>query len=222
MSLKNLEALFERAEDGDIAEGLLAYERYHSVLRHFAEWYYFGIVPTVEAFAALSPNNDYHGNLRSLASVLDGINKQRKAEDIKVSTYNACRDRAIQYVTGEVSFLDTVKGLKIRAFRHNLLYPAASREVTVDGHMIAAWLGRDALTMKQAQKKFTTAKYREIAKDITALARRKSILPHQMQAVLWITRKRVLSIKYNAQYHLEHGPTDLSRILCHPRNYPPF
>lgn len=224
-STGHLDALWQQTTKTDRLEGLLAYRRYHRVLRTFAEHYGFGIVPTVEVFAAVSPNNDYHGNLRSLASVLDAVNRGLGPDgNYTVSTYKSCARRAYTYATGEVSFLDTVRGEKIRAFRHNLLYPRTSKQVTVDGHMYAAWLGDSDMTMKEAALAFgrSTVRYQRVADAITRLARRYRMLPHQMQATLWIARKRISSNRYTVQQHMDHGKHDLSRILCRPEDYPPY
>ena len=66
----NLRALFDQATPDDVAAGGCAYDKYNTVMQRFADFYGFGLVPVTEAFVALSPNNDYHGNLRSLAAVL--------------------------------------------------------------------------------------------------------------------------------------------------------
>ena len=222
--MKHLEHLWNQATPTDRLEGLLAYRRYHRVLRRFAQHYGFGIVPTVEVFAATSPNNDYHGNLRSTASVLDAVNKGLGPDGpYTVTCYSACAHRAYGYATGETSFLDTVKGEKITAFRHNLLYPRHSKAVTVDGHMFAAWVGDTTMTMKDAAKRFKKkSAYADVAADITRLARKNRILPHQMQATLWIARKRITANKYTIQQHFDHGKHDLSRIICDPAHYPPY
>lgn len=219
---RHLDALWEQALPEDITEGKEAYARYHKTLQRFALYYKFGIVPVVEAFAALSPNNDYHGNLRSLASVLQHV-KEGCGRPYTVSTYKACGKRAVSYLTGEVSFLDTVKGLKTRAFRHNLLYPETSREVTVDGHMYAAFVGQQ-LTMKEAALLFgrSPKKYHEVAEAIVKLARGKHMSPCQCQAVLWITRKRVNSIKFAAQYDLFADATDLGKAAASPQQLLPY
>jgi hypothetical protein len=222
--LGRLEALFARTTSTDRVEGALAYGRYHRVLKAFAGYYGFGIVPTVEAFAATSPNNDYHGNLRSMASVLHAVNQGLGPRDFTVSCYKACAERAYGYATGETSFLDTVKGEKITVFRHNLLYPETSKRATVDGHMFAAWAGDYTMTMKQAALTFSGSKkwYIAVERDIVRLAKKHGLLPHQMQAILWIARKRIQDNKYSTQMHMDHGKQDLSRILCRPEDYLPY
>lgn len=220
--IHNLHSLWDQAAPDDITEGIRAYGRYHATLRGFADYYGFELQTTVEAFAALSPNNDYKGNLRSLASVLQHVRNDCK-RPYTVSTYRACAERAITYLTGEVNFLSKVKGMKITAFRHNLIYPLTSRKVTVDGHMYAAYVGK-RLTMKEAALELGRGKtkYNEVAQAITTVAREHNILPCEAQAVLWITRKRVNAIKFNAQKDLFLDSTDLGRALARPEEYLPY
>lgn len=219
---KNLKDLFELRDDTDHNEGMLSYKRYNIVMNLFAAYYGYPVDEVCSAFVALSPNSDYHGNLRSLASVLDGKNKGVPLEDITVSTYNACRNRAYSYLDGVVSFLDTVKGLKTRAFRDNILRHDRSPLVTVDGHMILAWVGVEG-TMKDASRFMKNrSQYLTIAADITELAVAHDMAPCQMQGVLWHTRKRVLNIAYDAQLSLFRASDNANRVLCTPEEYLPY
>lgn len=204
---ENLKAMFARADKVDLAEGLLAYQRYHRVIHDMAA--HWGTFPdrTLAAFVALSPNNDYVGNLRSLASCLEGVMAGKPVENVKVSTYNHCRDRAYSYLLGRVNFLDDAKGLKIRNFYHNVLCPDSNLWVTVDGHICAVWRG-ERLTMKEAIVK-GKHEYNEIANAIKRLAFSEFMLPNQYQTVLWFTRKRTLGIKVgSAMQHDWLMPSD--------------
>lgn len=181
----------------------------------FARHYQIPLSKVTSAFVALSPNSDYIGNLRSLTSVLEGLSKGLPAEEITVSTYKACRNRAITYLTGEADFLRTVRGPKIRAFRDNILRPKTSRLVTVDGHMVAAFVGKPNMTMKDAAYHLTRrAQYKEIADAISDLADTNGIAPCQAQAILWHARKRIFNIKFDAQ-------TSLLDPFC-VSTYPPY
>ncbi len=222
MTLANLQALWDQRDDIDHNEGLLAYLRYRRVMVDFAPHYNFPLGQVTSAFVALSPNSDYHGNLRSLASVLDGVRAGAPIDTITVTTYNACRDRAASYVNGTACFLKTVKGPKIRAFRDNILRPRTSREVTVDGHMVAAWHG-GAMTMKEASRLLKSkSDYRTVADGIRELARANNVAPYQAQAILWLTRKRVFGVKYSAQMDLFHDRDDAWKSSCNPVDYPPY
>lgn len=203
MSYANLKAILHQADEIDRREGRLAYPRYNELLAEIADRYKFGLKETVAAFAALSPNNDYLGNLRSLVSLLDGINTGRSLDAITVSTYKACRNRAYGYATRQVSFEDTVRGPKIRAFYFNILDPADRRHVTIDGHMVAAYRA-NAGTMKQNIVR--PSEYVRVAATVRRLASREGLIPNQVQATIWFARKRILNVKYDGQFDLFDAP----------------
>jgi hypothetical protein len=203
--MRNLETMLAQADAVDMREGALAYFRYQEVMHDIASLYDYPLDRVVAVFCALSPNSDYKGNLRSTVSVLRGLREGVPPSDIVVSTYNHCKYRAIEYAKGQ-PFLDRVKGPKITNFYHNILNPHDNRWVTIDGHMSAIWQGKD-LTMKEAIIGRRT--YNEIAHAVKALAFRQCLLPNQLQAILWFTRKRTARIKYDAQGQLFAASEDL-------------
>jgi hypothetical protein len=202
--------MFDRATPIDLDEGVLAYERYHIVMRRIAEYYTFPLERVVACFVSLSPNSDYAGNLRSTVSVLDGIRKGIAPELVTVSTYGHCKRRAHAYAIGAASFLNETKGPKIRNFYMNILQPKSWKYVTVDGHMSAIWQGKK-LTMREALIPART--YKLIHADIAALAFKYYMLPNQMQAVLWFTRKRVENVVYDPQLKLFASRDDVWETL---------
>jgi hypothetical protein len=220
MSMANLQRMLDLADDHDRAEGRMAYVRYHQVMRLFAEEYGFDLDRTTAAFVALSPNNDYFGNLRSLASLLHGINQGWNLRDITISTYNHCRDRAFNYATGIEEFLTPGRGRKITAFYHNIVNPFGDEHVTVDGHMVCCYHGFDK-PMKDA--KVRGAKhYAEIQDAVKAVSQIAGMLPHEAQATMWFTRKRLAGIKYKAQLELFALADDKWNTLVHPKDAPPY
>lgn len=190
----NLRAMYAKADKFDHEDGRRAYIRYHDLLHTIATHYGFGFEATVAAFCALSPNNDYLGNLRSLVSMLAA----KDPAQATVSTYGHCKERAVLYLAG-VPFLEHAKGPKIRAFYQNIVDPTAWLPVTVDGHIVAAYRDQD-LVMKDAL--VGALEYKIIAETIRELASDNTLLPNQMQAVIWFTRKRVKQIKYDPQLDL--------------------
>lgn len=219
MTYANLKAMYAQADDVDRREGALAYSRYNALLGEVAGHYEFDMEPTVAAFAALSPNNDYLGNLRSLVSLLTGIRKNKPCDDIVVSTYKACRNRAHAYATGSVSFPRTVRGPKIRAFYFNILDPDARQHVTIDGHMAAAYRANGG-TMKENLVK--PREYAQIARAVKRLASYEGLIPNQIQATLWFTRKRLLNVLYDGQYDLFSDPNDRWKTLMRVEAIKPY
>lgn len=219
MSGRNLRRMFDMADSIDRQEGRLAYLRYHQVIARFAVHYDAPFDQTLAAFVALSPNSDYFGNLRSLASVLDARRKGRPVFEATVSTYNHCRARAWSYLTGEVDFLETVKGPKVRAFYHNIHDPGCPRHVTIDGHMVCAYRNISA-PMKEVQ--IGKRDYDKISNATKRLAKTLGLLPNQVQATIWLARKRVMGIKYNPQIDLFRDPGDVWRTDITPDEARPY
>jgi hypothetical protein len=199
MSIDNLEAMLRRADPIDLDEGMVAYERYHMVMQRIASRFCWSMPAVTAAFVSLSPNSDYFGNLRSTISLLDGIKRGLGPDQITVSTYGHCKRRAYAYAMGDASFLLETKGPKITNFYHNIVDPRDGRWVTIDGHMSAIWQGKN-LTMREALIPART--YARIRDDLLRLAFRNFMLPNQLQAILWFTRKRVDNIVYDPQLQL--------------------
>lgn len=207
---QNLYEMYERADFIDREEAKLAYSRYNFMMRTIADKYGRPLHDVVAAFCALSPNSDYLGNLRSLVSVLEGLRNETPANLITVSTYNHCKNRAIGYLSGH-PFYTPKRGLKTANFYMNILQPDDSSHVTIDGHMVAAYAGRNDLTMKEAG--VGKRAYTEIALATNALAGTKGLLPNQVQATVWFARKRSLGVVYDPHFDLFGDPTDRWGII---------
>jgi len=210
-----------QVSEEDIEMGRKAYFVYHQTLRALAQCYGALFIPTVEAFVAMSPNNDYHGNLRSLVSVMIAMQHGLTFDDCVISTYRACGKRAWGYLSGEVSFLDTVKGKKITSFRDNILYLDDSKRVTVDGHMIAIAAGKN-MTMTEANYLLRDGRfYGHVEQAVQALSRSVGLAPCVTQATLWTWRKRTMGIKFDSQVDMFTSGTRWDRVL-HPEEILPY
>ena len=207
MAIENLEQMFKRADPIDLDEGLVAYDRYHLVMQRIADRFACSLATATAVFVALSPNSSYHQNLRSAVSVLDGALKRHAGpDDITVATYGHCKKRAWLYATGRSDFLSEAKGPKIVSFYHNILDPKDSRWVTVDGHMSCIWQGKN-LSMRDAL--VSRATYETIRAATLSLAFTHYMIPCQMQAVLWFTRKRISNVVYDPQMQLFADRSDV-------------
>lgn len=214
----NLEKLLDQADNIDRHEGMLAYPRYHQVMRKLATHYGFPFNQVVAAFVSLSPNNDYWGNLRSTVTLLHGISEGWPLAQINCSTYRHCLGRAYQYAMGHKDFEKETKGPKITNFYRNILDPDDTRWVTVDGHMVGAWRG-----VKQTMKELIPKRreYADIKHAVQLIAFDRYLPPSAVQAILWFARKRLLNIKYDAQLDwLSQG--DAWKTNREPAEIPPF
>lgn len=221
-SSDNVRRALRLADRIDIEEGRVAYFRYREVMEGMARYYSYPLEYVTAAFCALSPNNDYLGNLRSVVTLIRGRERGASVEDCYVSTYNACKRRAWKYLEG-ADFLALTTGKKTRAFYQNILNPEDPHPVTIDGHAVSAWAGI-RLTMKAvATRGFhyeTVAQsYREVASEPNLFTG--ALLPNQLQAILWFTWKRLHRVKYNGNLNL-FDTSDNWGTLYHAEDIKPF
>lgn len=191
-SHSNILRVYAQCDRIDMEEGMLAYQRYHRTMQYYARSYGVLMPHVIGAFAALSPNNDYMGNLRSLVTLLEGIRSRARVEDCTVSTYKACRNRAWLFLHG-TDFLATTKGKKTRNFYLNILNPYDPDPVTIDGHMACIYAGQ-RMTMKEVVR--SRFRYEVVADAFRTVARDVDLLPNQLQAMLWFTWKRIHRVIY--------------------------
>lgn len=217
MSLDNLRSVFWQADPHDLRDGRLAYRRHHDTLRRLAAHYAAPFDATVGVFCALSPNNDYMGNLRSTATLLEGFRDGASFYLLTVSTYIACAERAWRVLQGE-PFLSFTKGKKTRSFYQNIMDPSDPLPVTIDGHMLSIWQGR-RMTMKEAVR--SRIRYEDVAQGVRELAGEVGVLPNQVQSTLWFTWKRLHRVLYRPQIDL-FRPEDPWMLDVAPADVQPF
>lgn len=219
MSRANLEKLWERADHTDKADGMRAYIKYHDLMSAIGNHYGVDVDRTTAAFCALSPNNDYWGNLRSLVTMLYYFKHRWDLSGATVTTYKAAAKRAALYLNEDALFMDHAKGQKTRAFYENISDPTKWGPVTVDGHMAAAYCDQP-WTMREAGPWLTRVRYREVERTIQDMAHDLRMLPHQVQAVLWFTRKRVRGVVYDPQMDMLNVTKEGQRVTFDPRHIP--
>jgi hypothetical protein len=213
----NILRVFRQADQIDLDEGLAAYFNYRRTMELLGARYGYTLDQVTAAFSALSPNNDYLGNLRSLVTVMDGHTRGLSAEEFNVSSYRACARRALLYLGG-TPFLEHAGGPKTRSFYINIRTPWLPRYVTIDGHMVSVWHGQ-RYTMKAAvQTKFN---YERLADDFRLVAHRLGVLPNQVQAVCWFVWKRINNIVFESQLSLLQEGDQWGLILA-PEEIKPF
>lgn len=193
--LDSIRRVLDRADDTDRSEGSVAYARYNRTLARIGADLGFGLLDTAATFVALSPNNDYWNNLRSMVTLLDGKRRGLGLEDLTVSTYRACAARAWRVLEGE-DFLSFTKGPKTRNFYQNILDPRDPFPITIDGHMMSIWVG-ERMTMKQAVMK--RLNYNKLADGYREVASEVGMIPNVLQATLWFTWKRINNIIFDPQ-----------------------
>lgn len=184
----NIFQVYARADRWDVETGLVAYQRYHEILEDIASKYSTSAQIAIGAFAALSPNNDYAGNLKDTHRVLAARVRHESIDSFNVTTYGPNKAKAWRICQGE-NPLDVLAGRKTNNFYRNIQNPLDPNPVTIDGHMYSVWQLK-RFRMDDAKVGSGTT-YDDIADDFRTVARVLGILPNQLQATCWHTWKRI-------------------------------
>ena len=106
-----------------------------------------------------------------------------------IPTLNNSRTKAMAMVNGVKPEYALGKGKKTNAFYHNIAFPFTSQRVTVDKH---------AFDIANADRTgygtvITDKAYDVVEAAYVEAAKIEGILPHQMQAITWVTHRRIHS-----------------------------
>ena len=150
--------------------------------RILAEGYNIPLIKVAGMLSALSPNNKFDQNIKSLENFI--IHKG----ECKVTTFNGQKEKAriILFADDDVNE-DTVKlilgGLKTKSFFENIYRPHTSNAVTIDLWQIR-W-AKKYNVWKADWGSLTPKRYGIISDFIRDKAAARNLLPHQLQALTW-------------------------------------
>lgn len=223
MSAEHLYRTYEQSFPSERAEAMVSYERYRMICETIATRHGYTTEIACGVFAALSPNNEYHGNIRDLETLLVNERQGSSLADFRVATYGNNKRKAWDIAKG-TPVGECIRAAKTWNFFNNVLSPSDPDFVTVDGHMYWCWKGV-AGTVKglRGPQRTTTGLrgtpslgptlYGEIAGDVKGLARALGIIPCQLQAILWITWKRIHRRSYDAQTTFFPRDFEVAKII---------
>ncbi len=201
----NFQKIYDQASERDKTLAMGSYYKYRRLTREIAVKHGFTCKVGAAVFAALSPNNDYWGNLRDVDTLLAAAAAKRSVDSVKVSTYGNNKRKAWSIAQGEDPD-QLIVALKTRNFFHNIWEPDNPNYVTIDGHMANVYHGvRRPIQSKNNKDrvvKVTKWDYLEIAAAVRTFAANYEMLPCQIQGILWITWRRVHGIRTPAQQEL--------------------
>lgn len=223
MSAENLYRTYEKAIPSEREEAIASYHRYHLICSTIAQRHGYPVAVACAVFSALSPNNEYHGNIRDLELVLVNERAGNGIDDFRVQTYGQNKRKAWAIAKGG-SIPELIVARKTWSFFNNVFTPDSPDHVTVDGHMYWCWAGR-AGTVKGLRGRVRTASglqgtpslggklYAEIAGDVKGLAFALGLVPCQLQAILWITWKRIHRRAYDSQTNFFPKDFEVAKII---------
>lgn len=187
---KNIDAVVNQATVIEATAGRTVYADYRRTMQGIGDAYGVPVHTVCGVFAALSPNADWIGNLRSCLTVVKAHTEGHPVEECTVTTYNHCRAKAWRIMDGK-HFYSVYRGLKVRNFWRCLCEPNHPEAICIDGHMVNIALGEPRPMVKSG---ISTGQYRKLATMYKRVARDQGILPSHLQAMLWHTWRRLIGV----------------------------
>jgi hypothetical protein len=180
----NLLRAYKRATPDDISTGSAWYDKAHSIVCEWSEFYGVSIATVANVVAALSPQCDWNRNLIAADEVLQGNPTLSIIGPLRANIDKAKRilaDRA-----GDI-FPYFPHGPKVNSFARNIAgdYSGA---ITIDRHAIeAAW---NDTTLPECDLQIRWTHYAVYAECYAKVARKVGLPPAIFQAIVWHVWKR--------------------------------
>jgi hypothetical protein len=212
MSVEHLRQVAAQATPYERHVALNSYFKYRQMVTDIAQKHGFSPRTGAAVFAALSPNNDYHGNLRDCHNLLQAAAQGCSMKSFGVSTYGPNKRKAWAIASGTDPF-ELITARKTRNFFLNIDNPLNPEPVTVDGHLFNCWR---AERTSLVGLRHSARQYDEVAQGVRELAREEGILPCQMQGLLWITHRRIHRILTSGQSEFWDPDYLAARLGFHP------
>jgi hypothetical protein len=195
--------MLQLATQGDILAGVDWYKRAYNLgvrLIHAYEGLTLG--QAVGVIAALSPNNKWARNCVDAEAMIKAWHQGADPMGVKVCTFNKNKAKAAAILalsdaeaTGEADAIAPIlNGRKVVAFYRSIMGDPDA--VCVDGHAYAVWIGERVPTTQTPS--IGVKLYADIARAYQLVAKRSyelcgtTLTPTQVQAVTWVTYRRML------------------------------
>jgi hypothetical protein len=176
-------------------DGLQWYNRARRDCRKVAKTKNLSLMKVVGVVAASSPNLGWPKNVPTAEQIIDGHMAQINHEDIDgCMAYKANRLKGYKVLDGVnryAAILKTLNGPKISAFFDNIM---GGDSVTVDGHARNIAYG-ERVGLKSNAANIGKAEYLNIAMSYRHAAAILGIKACDLQAITWVTWRRVHGIK---------------------------
>ena len=190
---------YSQASITEIKEGLQWYNDANLYCRELATRFDISLSQAAGIIAAFSPQTGWAENKRFALSFL--YNKKQRIKSL-VQTNKALK---ILQLTSEADIHNALalgdKAFKTKAFFLNMLNPDVQTSCTVDRHAIACCIQHpdNVHALSNKYGKLTAKQYNFFKQAYITAAHELGILPHQLQAITWLTYRRIRELKEHTE-----------------------
>ena len=194
-----IKGMLQLATAADIQQGKDWYQRAYDLAVKLMHTYDLTLGRCVGVIAALSPNNKWERNCNDAEAMIKAWAHGADPTSVKVCTFNKNKEKAAAIINLPEDFttedIETIlSGRKVVAFYRCIM--GFKDTVCVDGHAYAIWLGERVPTTKTPSISATL--YETITRAYVNTASvsfdlvGECLTPAQVQAVTWVTYRRLL------------------------------
>ena len=199
MSIENIISVYRMATPEEKRDGIVWYANAYADCKRIAVDCDVPIHIVVGVVAALSPNNKWDRNVTNARDLIEGYLNGDHVENIKVSTYNAMKNKAwsiLEVMPDNDNVITILNGQKITSFYRNIM---GHDTCTVDGHAKNIFYGvRHGLTDDKTN--VGKREYREISQAYVDAGKKvrvngRPLKAFEIQAITWVVWRRIHNIK---------------------------
>ena len=199
MSIENIISVYRMATPEEKRDGIVWYANAYADCKRIAVDCDVPIHIVVGVVAALSPNNKWDRNVTNARDLIEGYLNGDHVENIKVSTYNAMKNKAwaiLEAMPDTDNVITILNGQKITSFYQNIM---GYDTCTVDGHAKNIFYGvRHGLTDDKTN--VGKREYKEISQAYVDAGKRvrvngRPLKAFEIQAITWVVWRRIHNIK---------------------------
>ncbi len=187
----NILKVYAKATDAEREQGLHWYATAHKDAQAIADKHGVTLVDAAGVIASISPGLEWGLNLIQAEALIGAFVRNEPLPQVGVyGRKNVNKARRILEGENPLQVLPAT-GPKVRAFFDCILNPETSELITVDRH--AKCLAHYQLSERQKTSIVRPAEYLHLARHYRQLAKRLGLIPHQLQAITWVTWKRLVT-----------------------------
>lgn len=198
MSKENILTIFNLATPEEIEHGVTWYATAYCQCLEISENLELPVNVVVGVVAALSPNNKWDRNVENARDLCTAYINGDSMESVKVSTYGKMKQKAWSILESNPSYDGTIEilnGQKIVCFFQNIM---GVNTCTVDGHAYNIYhASRKSLTgsisIGKIEYMLIQEAYLEAGESV--LVHGRTLKAYEMQAITWVTWRRIHNIK---------------------------
>jgi hypothetical protein len=196
-NVNNIKAIYSLSTIQEKIDGANWYESAHKIALNLADNYGLTLQTAAGVIAALSPRNKWSRNVIDAENLIETfVRDPESAVKIKVCTFNKNKEKALKILRNNQDFFtdntrEILSGPKLNEFFNCIL--GVEDDVCIDGHAYCIFNG--SRTSLKDVPSIGVKLRKEIKSDFRKAAAKFNISAAQMQAITWVTWRRIHGVK---------------------------